>query len=156
MNKIIKSVGVLHNLSESDLDELLIGEQRAHQYPWSKNNFLSSIQSSHIAWCLKIDNNIAASLVATKRAGEAELLMITVYPQYQRQGIATLLLGELEQYCGNSTEQIFLEVRASNKAALGFYESQDYIEVGVRSRYYPSPKGPREDAIIMAKPLLAW
>jgi ribosomal-protein-alanine N-acetyltransferase len=50
---------------------------------------------------------------------------------------------------GMSAENLFLEVRASNKVAIGLYEQAGFIESGVRKNYYPSHAG-KEDAILMA------
>ena len=42
----------------------------------------------------------------------------------------------------------FLEVRASNQAAIRLYEQQGFNEMGRRRNYYPAVNG-REDAILM-------
>ncbi|MNR57792.1 ribosomal-protein-alanine N-acetyltransferase [compost metagenome] len=47
---------------------------------------------------------------------------------------------------------LWLEVRASNRAAIALYEDLGFNEVTVRRNYYPSANG-REDAIVMALPL---
>ncbi|MCR2392783.1 ribosomal-protein-alanine N-acetyltransferase, partial [Salmonella enterica] len=47
---------------------------------------------------------------------------------------------------------LWLEVRASNQAAIALYEDLGFNEVTVRRNYYPSAHG-REDAIVMALPL---
>jgi ribosomal-protein-alanine N-acetyltransferase len=43
---------------------------------------------------------------------------------------------------------MFLEVRPSNKAAIGLYESMGFNEFSVRKDYYPAING-REDAVLM-------
>jgi ribosomal protein S18 acetylase RimI-like enzyme len=42
--------------------------------------------------------------------------------------------------------ELTLEVRASNRAALGFYRAQGFEETGRRPRYYADPE---EDAVLM-------
>ena len=49
-------------------------------------------------------------------------------------------------------KEMFLEVRASNVAAIGIYECAGFNETGRRKGYYPADGG-REDAILMAKVL---
>ncbi|HBV40592.1 MAG TPA: ribosomal-protein-alanine N-acetyltransferase, partial [Erwinia sp.] len=44
---------------------------------------------------------------------------------------------------------LWLEVRASNHAAIALYQQLDFNEVSVRRNYYPTAEG-KEDAIIMA------
>jgi len=45
--------------------------------------------------------------------------------------------------------RVFLEVRASNAAALALYRSAGFREIGVRRGYYQNANG-SEDAITMA------
>ena len=45
-------------------------------------------------------------------------------------------------------DQIFLEVRESNDAAINLYNKFGFNELGIRANYYKRDKG-REDAIIM-------
>ncbi len=47
---------------------------------------------------------------------------------------------------------LWLEVRASNAAAIALYESVGFNEATIRRNYYPTVDG-REDAIIMALPI---
>lgn len=47
---------------------------------------------------------------------------------------------------------LWLEVRASNVAAIALYESLGFNEATIRRNYYPTADG-REDAIIMALPI---
>jgi len=44
---------------------------------------------------------------------------------------------------------LWLEVRASNAAAIALYEQLDFNEVSIRRNYYPTKDG-KEDAIMMA------
>ena len=73
-------------------------------------------------------------------ADEWELLNIAVAPEFRRRGVARELLAALPG------GRIFIEVRASNMAARGLYESAGFRQVGVRRRYYHSPV---EDGIVM-------
>ncbi|HBH66256.1 MAG TPA: ribosomal-protein-alanine N-acetyltransferase, partial [Erwinia persicina] len=45
---------------------------------------------------------------------------------------------------------LWLEVRASNHAAIALYEQLDFNEVSIRRNYYPAADGGKEDAIMMA------
>jgi ribosomal-protein-alanine N-acetyltransferase len=51
-------------------------------------------------------------------------------------------------------QDVFLEVRPSNAAAIALYHAEGFHEIGRRPRYYPA-KGGREDALVMAKELFA-
>jgi [ribosomal protein S18]-alanine N-acetyltransferase len=79
---------------------------------------------------------------------EAELRNLAVQPTYQRQGIARALLREGTRKLGESgVRRIFLEVRASNHAALEFYTSLQFRLLSTRNDYYQNPV---EDALVMA------
>lgn len=79
--------------------------------------------------------------------GQAELETIAVALEAQRQGTARqlfgVLLSELSQVI---VTEVMLEVRASNRPALGLYQSFGFEISGCRPRYYADPV---EDAVLM-------
>lgn len=75
------------------------------------------------------------SIRPSSGAASAELLE-QVIDEVEKRGVATL----------------WLEVRASNAAAIALYESLGFNEATIRRNYYPTADG-REDALIMALPL---
>lgn len=91
-----------------------------------------------------VNGQVAAFLVSrTLAAGESEILNLAVAPEHRRQGVARgLVQASLRGVKGD----VFLEVRASNKAAQKFYKSLGFQVVSVRSEYYSSPV---ETAIVM-------
>jgi ribosomal-protein-alanine N-acetyltransferase len=90
------------------------------------------------------DGKVAGFLVWRQLAeGECELLNLAVAPAFRRRGIARELLQPLLNLRDN---QVFLEVRESNRAARIFYKSIGFQEVSIRSQYYESPS---EAAIVM-------
>ena len=88
--------------------------------------------------------------VMTMAVGEAHLLNLCVDPSRQRQGLARHLLDHLVDIARHAdTEQLFLEVRGSNLAALALYAAYGFVQVGVRPGYYPAEQG-REDARVLS------
>jgi ribosomal-protein-alanine N-acetyltransferase len=86
-------------------------------------------------------------LVAGLLAPEADLETIAVDQQYQRRGLGALLLRALtEELRKEQVTELILEVRASNRTALGFYRARGFEETGRRVRYYADPE---EDAVLM-------
>ena len=63
--------------------------------------------------------------------------------------VSYLLIDEVEKL---GVVTLWLEVRASNVAAIALYESVGFNEATIRRNYYPTTDG-REDAIIMALPI---
>jgi ribosomal-protein-alanine N-acetyltransferase len=81
---------------------------------------------------------------------EAHLLNLCVHPSSQRLGYGRCLLNAaLLRAEELSVEQVFLEVRPSNYAAIALYRSSGFRQIGTRPSYYQSDGG-REDAAIFA------
>jgi len=84
--------------------------------------------------------------------GSAEILNIAVRSDMRRCGIASLLLGSVEEIAvGLKLDSIMLEVRESNISARALYEKFGFLVNGRRKNYYSKP---REDAILMQKDLI--
>lgn len=131
-----------------DVETILPLEHAAQRHPWTRKHFESSIQSSHQCWVLQKEQQIIAYVITSTAADEAELLNITVACEHQRQGLGRWLLHEICQSFDASIHTLFLEVRASNHAAIALYHTLNFNELGIRPNYYPAKNG-REDAIIM-------
>ena len=81
---------------------------------------------------------------------EAELITISVLPSARGQGLGRALLRETiaaAQTAGAST--LFLDVDATNTAALALYRSAGFSEIGRRLGYYAATDAPSSDAIQM-------
>lgn len=83
---------------------------------------------------------------------EAELFRIAVIGGLRRQGVARQLVEHaITQLAADGVSRCFLEVRASNVAALGLYNKTGFVQIGLRRGYYTDPS---EDAIIMESVLV--
>ena len=84
---------------------------------------------------------------------EAHLLNLSVAKPHQGRGLGRMLLAHMiakaKSYGANN---MFLEVRPSNKNAIALYEKVGFNEMAVRRNYYPATGG-REDAILMGMAL---
>jgi ribosomal-protein-alanine N-acetyltransferase len=90
------------------------------------------------------ENRVAGFLVCRAAgADEYEILNLAVAPEFRRGGVARALLRSLLKTVSGS---VFLEVRASNQAAIDLYKSLSFEEVGRRPEYYRSPS---DSAIVM-------
>ncbi|SDI97830.1 ribosomal-protein-alanine N-acetyltransferase [Frankineae bacterium MT45] len=82
---------------------------------------------------------------------EAEILTIGVVPQARRAGVATLLLRHLlADATRRSADEVFLEVRIDNEAAISLYRREGFADLGLRRGYYD---GGRIDALTMHRRL---
>lgn len=80
---------------------------------------------------------------------EAEIITIGVAPSARRGGIAAAMLAIVENDLRKlGVKKIFLEVAENNAPARKLYESNGYVQIGVRPKYYDDI-----DAIMMEKAL---
>lgn len=144
---------MIYSLQPSDLTAAYGIEQRSHAFPWSEKTFASNQGERYFNLRLDVDGEMAAFAVTQVVLDEATLFNIAVSPDYQRRGLGRTLLehliSELEK---RAVTTLWLEVRASNQAAIALYECLGFNEVTIRRNYYPAKDG-REDAIVMALPL---
>jgi len=87
-------------------------------------------------------------LVARMIVPEIEILNLGVLPSARRRGTGRALLAEALRWgAASGAQKAFLEVRASNLAAIQFYESRGFQMAGRRANYYSAPV---EDALQLA------
>lgn len=106
------------------------------------------------------DSMVLVASLSGERAGfaimkfgdlQAHLYLLAVEPRYRKAGIGKSMLRWLETSCDTAgIQQIRLEVRSDNRAALEFYRKLGYLALGKVAGYYER----RESAIIMGKNLL--
>ena len=144
---------LLKNFTKKDVNEIATIEKDIAVTPWSIQNFLNSVLSSHICVGLQQNGRWIAYAVFSLAAGEAELLILGVVKSQQKHGYASLLLNHMEKYLSQHVSEIFLEVRASNSAAINLYEKLGYGCLGERKNYYPglAKDKKRENALIYGK-----
>jgi ribosomal-protein-alanine N-acetyltransferase len=96
------------------------------------------------------DNEVVGYCLYQMVFEQAEILRIGTHPKYQRQGIASQTLNRLHEILqSNQVENLLLEVRADNSAAIALYEQQAFSVIHSRKGYYQSPHQPAIDALIM-------
>jgi [ribosomal protein S18]-alanine N-acetyltransferase len=92
------------------------------------------------------ETQVQGFVIARVVGGEWEIENIAIAGPARRRGLGTRLVGELLDLArARGAEAVFLEVRASNRAARTLYEKWSFTESGHRPRYYQNPE---EDAIL--------
>lgn len=135
---------------EEDLEQVMLVELAAYRYPWSHKNFLDCISAGYTCLLLLADDVLVGYGVMSSGAGEAHIQNLCVEPRHQGQGYGRRILEHLLNLAVvQQVDTVFLEVRASNRAALALYDSMGFNEIGLRRGYYPLGKK-REDALIFA------
>ena len=132
-----------------DLDRVTALEATLHVSPWTRRNFVDSLDVGYHCWVVEREGGIAGYGIVAVGAEEAHLLNLTIAPEWQRRGIGAELTAFLARIARDyGAGRIFLEVRPSNGAARALYARAGFVEIGVRRGYYPAPQG-REDAVVM-------
>ena len=146
-------MNTISSLTTTDLARAYEIETRAHAFPWSEKTFASNQGERYLNLRLMAGEVMAAFAITQVVLDEATLFNIAVDPAWQRQGLGRQLLEYLIQALEErGVATLWLEVRASNTAAIALYESLGFNEATIRRNYYPTAQG-REDAIIMALPI---
>ena len=127
----------LAHFSESDLDQILTTENAASSHPWRRENFLSSLKAGYICVGLRNQTHWLAHAIFLPGFESLELLILSVSPEYKRQGFASLLINKVIQSQSEvDCKQVLLEVRERNQAAIALYTKLGFKQVGRRKRYY--------------------
>lgn len=139
-------------MRESDIDAVAALEVSAHRAPWTPGNFRDALAAGYAAKVIEHAGGIVAYGVLMLGAGEAQLLNLTVVDALRRQGLGRALLRRfMDDARAAHAVQCFLEVRASNAAAIALYLSEGFAPVARRAAYYPAGDvgGAREDALVL-------
>jgi ribosomal-protein-alanine N-acetyltransferase len=143
-------------LRESDLEDVAALEAQIHAAPWTIGNFRDALAAGYAVRVGLRENRIVAYGVLMLGPGEAQILNLSVVPEARREGLGRTLLRQfVDDARWLNAAQIFLEVRASNLAAIALYENEGFAPVARRLAYYPGPhfESPREDALVMRRAL---
>lgn len=115
---------------------------------WTAWDYSRVARGEMAGWVAEDNGEAVGFLVARRVESDIEILNFGVRPESRRSGIGGMLLRvALEWGAELHAEKALLEVRASNVAALQFYEHRGFQIVGRRPRYYVSPV---EDALLLS------
>ena len=122
---------------------------------WTMWDYERATRGEMPGWVAEVEGErsggIAGFLVARRVASDIEILNLAVRAEFRRQGIGAALLRAATDWAKSiRAEKAFLEVRASNFAAMNFYEKFQFRATGRRPLYYNAPV---EDALLLAADL---
>lgn len=147
-------------MGPSHVPQIAALEAETFSAPWDEASIRGELENPLALWLVAEgasqdgaeDAGVLGYVGSQSCFEDADILNVCVAPAARRRGIAEALMRELEaRLIPKGVEQITLEVRASNEAAIRLYEKLGYAQVGVRKGYYEKP---REDALIMQKKLV--
>ena len=124
-------------------------------YPWSQAQFKEEIAglggTREFILALSDGSIIGYAGIMVVAAGvPADLLTIAILPDFRGQGLAQVMLAELEIWAkAKGATEVILEVDTKNDSAIRLYKFSRYEEISTRANYY----GLGVDALIMRKEL---
>ncbi|MDR0922207.1 MAG: ribosomal protein S18-alanine N-acetyltransferase [Lactobacillales bacterium] len=116
--------------------------------PWTIQQFIHDLENVNAFYLIALsEDKIVGFISYSYVLDEAEITNFAVQAQFKGQGLGKKLMKKLiERLQTQGVNQVFLEVRKSNKIAQNIYESYSFQPISVRKKYYQYPE---EDALIM-------
>lgn len=136
-------------------------EQRVSPFPWTRQEFADSL-AAHRGFVLRRQRKVIGFAFFSQVLDQADLLNIAIDTSFQGEGHGRRLLkycfeelrrpvsGPQSSPAFEPVSKMFLEVRASNVAAISLYTSNGFVVIGARRAYYHADHG-REDALVMCR-----
>ncbi|HKV06168.1 MAG TPA: ribosomal protein S18-alanine N-acetyltransferase [Candidatus Acidoferrales bacterium] len=139
-------------IAEPDVASILAIQSASPEIAqWTTLDYTRVARGDMAGWVAEAKGEVAGFLVARRVASDLEILNFAVRPEARRTGIGKSLLQAALAWGGTfHARNALLEVRASNLAALRFYERSGFEVTGRRPRYYAAPI---EDALVLTATL---
>ena len=135
--------------SSGDIDSIVEIENSTNLMPWTKAQFISSMEVGHYSTVLEYDEAIIGFAIYSPVIPESHLLNIAIDPAYHRKGLGDKLLKHvILQNKAVGVKVITLEVRVSNLIAINLYKKNGFYKDAIRQNYYSGPE--KEDALLMS------
>ena len=131
-----------------DLEEVLKIATASFSQPWTKGMFENEILKNPFSeqFLIKVKGQTAGYLCMWSLFDEAHILDFAIRPQFRRRGLGEqAILNVIEKIKERKIKKLFLEVRASNEAAVALYKKAGFFNIAGRKGYYSNPK---EDALV--------
>jgi len=141
-------LGKEHLTAVMDLEQKLFPEDA-----WSATSMASELDASHTYYLGVFDPELIGYAGLSTSAGSfsSDIQTIGIALESRGQGLGRMLMQHLVAKAKElGSEQLMLEVRADNQAAISLYLDLGFVQIDVRKRYY-QPAG--VDALIMRLPI---
>jgi ribosomal-protein-alanine N-acetyltransferase len=137
----------VRRLLYTDLPRVIAIERRVFPTPWSLAMFVLEL-SKQTGICLAAvrEGRLVGYLICSRYDTVWHVMNLAIDLDFQRMGLASLLLAELYARVDDEQARFTLEVRRSNSVAIRLYEREGFRAAGVRRRYYQDNG---EDALVM-------
>lgn len=139
---------IIREMKEEDLGAVASIEVESFTAPWSVTSFMEELGNPRSKLRVaEYNGEVVGYICLSLVHDEGHILDLAVCPLYRNLGVAKALVENGLTYLReHGCLRVFLEVRASNKSALGLYRRFGFKVSARRKDYYRTP---REDAIVM-------
>jgi ribosomal-protein-alanine N-acetyltransferase len=132
-----------------DVADVVAIEHASYQFPWSEGIFRDCLRVGYVCCVVTVGQVLMGYGVMSTGAGEAHILNLCVAENFRCRGLGRhLMLALIERAAAAGVNEVFLEVRPSNTAAIRLYQSMGFVQLGMRRGYYQATVG-REDAAVL-------
>jgi ribosomal-protein-alanine N-acetyltransferase len=136
----------------SDLPTISAIEALSFANPWHPDTFRSLLTRDRVRVLVADrDGEVIGYSVLWWVMDQGELANLAVHRESQGQGVGSQLLERvISDARAEKVENLYLEVRESNRSARRLYDNRGFVQVSVRRGYY---RNPIEDACVLVKTL---
>ena len=126
-------------------------ECEAFAKPWSISSLTAlACAPNALARVALSDGEIVGYYSLYRSFEEGDINNIAVRADMRGRGIGTLLMRDMLSVCKQSgIDRLFLEVRASNVAAIALYEKFSFRQYSVRKKYYDGEEDAFQYALLI-------
>ncbi len=148
IDSLFDSTRILPATAE-DVTDIAEIERLCFSSPWSETAIKEAMANANCFFKAVKGSKTVGYVSFYTVLDEGYINNIAVLPELRQQGIASLLMNRVVDFIGEKALSFMtLEVRASNKAAINFYEKFGFKKEGERKNFYTDPQ---ENALIMTR-----
>ena len=145
----------IHKSKESELQSIAMLEASCFHDPWPLEQVIYEWKENPVAnlYSATIDDEVVGYIDFFITFDSASVARVCVANEYRRNGIAKALIEKMVEVCkkqAEPVENITLEVRESNEAAIELYKKNGFKTITKKKLYYSDG----EDAIYMVRCIL--
>lgn len=140
-----QAVIAIRTFEKGDVADAAAMEAANQPSPWSERVFAEELSAENRIYLVAADDDLVGFGGVMVVGEEAHITNLLVAPSQRGKGIGRRLMASLiHAAIADGAKHLTLEVRSSNEAARGLYESLGMAPVGVRPGYYDD-----DDALIL-------
>lgn len=124
---------------ENDLSACMLVEHSSFLSPWNEAQILYELKENPYAYLFVAEEGkyIIGMIDFWITFDQGCINQIAVLPPFRKKGVGSILLEDAcQRMASQGVENVTLEVRTNNTAAIAFYKKHDFRIVLVKEKYY--------------------